>query len=894
MEKQPETYSLIEISKWIEDNYIALPMVQRGFVWKVSQIENLWDSILRGYPLGAFVLSIAQLTQENGSKYNLVDGQQRYTSICLGFGFRPFLNETKQNEKSHKIFIDLEPPKSGDSREYIFRTITKSHPWGYQRIDNTKTLTSENRNKALDDLKVSDHLVRPLDDFIPYDSYLPIPLELFLKVASDINKTTHDLKRDIESWNMWSIVKAHWEKKIKDKTVTDDSVKLLTEEQLWEKVCEIYNNFKQILKKTEGQRVPVLYLPNKHLYNDNSEQDTVTSSINIDETDDDDSVDPVENLFIRLNAGGTPLRGEELNYSIIKSKINKNVQIKIENACHPLFAPARFITVMFRLYQCKNMEVTRDVITMKVKPKQFQRIIRSKLISFIKFVEEVINEKKYDNNSKTLLEYTQYILEFEPTINTKGIPYLVYTKISMEAPEVIFMLLYRLYIKEDKFKLDTDSHKKMMGIITLFTWYGKGEKNKNHSKLLQNIWIGARFLNQDSFWSSAIVQRAMLNEVLSSVPKLTMLRKLKNTYPRRNSDIFKIFDDTTNNSFIVDRIFSNWDLILYNQRHALKLWFKDVEYCLDDTNLPFDWDHIAANKFQNVKGISRPVKYMYNTIGNFRAWEYRLNRIDQDEVPSVKLNPLRSEDDNVKEQKKKSEKEWDEYYTYKIKEKFNPRKVSEDILFWSKCDKEWLNCTEINLKADARQVYSLILNRNINLYEEWYRNLLIEDIIPEFKKNEFNNILNNKWTNQLPAKIRNAYEWNDRWILKIDSNNDYKSTIYFYIEYDKSTKDETGLELTEDGISFGIIEDIKNGYVNRINKKIESVNNNKKVRSRYVYSVNDDYIFTTFTLVSYEDESYKKLFAEFSDWISIFPDDLIKEKLPVFEKSIKAKYQKKK
>ena len=59
---QPLNFNLQEISNWQlqqddSTNSVELPSLQRGFVWKASQIESLWDSILRGYPIGAFLLS---------------------------------------------------------------------------------------------------------------------------------------------------------------------------------------------------------------------------------------------------------------------------------------------------------------------------------------------------------------------------------------------------------------------------------------------------------------------------------------------------------------------------------------------------------------------------------------------------------------------------------------------------------------------------------------------------------------------------------------------------------------------------------------------------------------------------------------------------------------------
>jgi hypothetical protein len=34
----------------------SLPALQRGAVWQPRQVEALWDSLLRGFPVGAFLL----------------------------------------------------------------------------------------------------------------------------------------------------------------------------------------------------------------------------------------------------------------------------------------------------------------------------------------------------------------------------------------------------------------------------------------------------------------------------------------------------------------------------------------------------------------------------------------------------------------------------------------------------------------------------------------------------------------------------------------------------------------------------------------------------------------------------------------------------------------------
>ena len=38
----------------IENKEIVLPAIQRDFVWEENRITKLFDSIMRGYPLGIF------------------------------------------------------------------------------------------------------------------------------------------------------------------------------------------------------------------------------------------------------------------------------------------------------------------------------------------------------------------------------------------------------------------------------------------------------------------------------------------------------------------------------------------------------------------------------------------------------------------------------------------------------------------------------------------------------------------------------------------------------------------------------------------------------------------------------------------------------------------------
>lgn len=423
-------FTLQEIAKWKETNLVDLPPVQRGFVWKPFQIENLWDSLLRGYPVGAFVLS--PNSQQAGT-FEILDGQQRGTSICLGFGNKTF----RASENKIKVFIDLYVQKGEDNRKYIFMVITKSHPWGYRKTDNTKTLTAENIRKAMTLYSIEDYLEADLDSLFPYDSYFPIPFEIFINSAITDNSQDQLLKA-INSW-------------LKSKNIKNsiDGKKLpeLSDKNIQNRIFEIYSAVIRILDKESGQYIPALYLDFERfratLNTDDNEDGELPENDDDEEIDDNDvgneQSDEIENLFIRLNAGSTPLRGEELNYSILKAHIPLKLQQQIEDSSKALFRPARFITIAYRLFQNQEETNQHDARTMRIKPKQFQRTIDGKKKDFEGFLNRLFTDQTY--SGKTLLQYTYEVLRFDKTRSPSGLPYLISSKIADQAPEILFMLL---------------------------------------------------------------------------------------------------------------------------------------------------------------------------------------------------------------------------------------------------------------------------------------------------------------------------------------------------------------------------------------------------------------------------------------------------------------------
>ena len=79
-------YSIETILAWIKSDEIAIPEIQRPFVWKASKVRDLMDSLYNGYPVGYLIAwRNPDVKLKDGStslgKKILIDGQQRITAL---------------------------------------------------------------------------------------------------------------------------------------------------------------------------------------------------------------------------------------------------------------------------------------------------------------------------------------------------------------------------------------------------------------------------------------------------------------------------------------------------------------------------------------------------------------------------------------------------------------------------------------------------------------------------------------------------------------------------------------------------------------------------------------------------------------------------------------------
>ena len=84
-------YSLTHLIEDIKHGNIALPDIQRPFVWSAAKVRDLFDSMYRGYPVGTLMFwetgAEIGMRQVGGGEAErvanrlIVDGQQRLTSL---------------------------------------------------------------------------------------------------------------------------------------------------------------------------------------------------------------------------------------------------------------------------------------------------------------------------------------------------------------------------------------------------------------------------------------------------------------------------------------------------------------------------------------------------------------------------------------------------------------------------------------------------------------------------------------------------------------------------------------------------------------------------------------------------------------------------------------------
>lgn len=118
---EPQSVTFTSLFSEIENGTIKIPQFQRDFVWSKAKSAKLLDSIVKGYPIGTFILwktnerlrsirnlggvPLPETTKGDAVKY-VLDGQQRLTSLFVTLKGLTIKREDQEEDFS-KFWVDL-------------------------------------------------------------------------------------------------------------------------------------------------------------------------------------------------------------------------------------------------------------------------------------------------------------------------------------------------------------------------------------------------------------------------------------------------------------------------------------------------------------------------------------------------------------------------------------------------------------------------------------------------------------------------------------------------------------------------------------------------------------------------------------------------------------------
>jgi hypothetical protein len=101
------------ILTWVKSEEIAIPEIQRPFVWEATKVRNLLDSLYQGYPVGYLIawrnptVKLKDGTSSAGKRI-LIDGQQRVTALMAALLGREVLTDDYDMVRIRIAFHPLE------------------------------------------------------------------------------------------------------------------------------------------------------------------------------------------------------------------------------------------------------------------------------------------------------------------------------------------------------------------------------------------------------------------------------------------------------------------------------------------------------------------------------------------------------------------------------------------------------------------------------------------------------------------------------------------------------------------------------------------------------------------------------------------------------------------
>ena len=601
---------------------LAMPPIQRGFVWKPKQIQDLWDSLSRGMPISSVLLKESQPDEkstgltpvdrhvEANAKpgFHLLDGQQRTLAMLLGF--------PSSLNALHKLWIDFnEPGKNGSL--FQFRVTTETQPFGFNPDGSRLSLAERRKARACwmneDEVKVNktnweifnDEATRPWKAGGKGQEYI-----------FEVKNLWQWMESKGGAISMWQVIGKCQEQNSELKFYAETTSRI--------------KEFCTALNELQNQWLALIKIPRI------KEQTDINN----------ENPDYLTMLFNRISSNGTRLSPEDLLFSMIKQSWPEahNIVYQLQQRVGSLMQPTDFVMTAFRLASLQSH--ASKVNDPELNARTFHRRIAEMLASdgHPYNLREMIRESgaliSTFDQLKTLIKYRGID---EQGVEDYGIPDAMFPYLDKS---VLQSVLFWLIKNQEN---QTDIEESRLEIVRFILFWFVCHKDAHSAYKASKIAIEIISREKGLFPGTAIYQA--LTRTDSDQPALFIpLAEL--TGSKYHSNQFHTPDERakihfSDNTILYSHFTSRIKLLLWLQRKWIAHMYQSANAFnpmagQDEDNVPYDFDHLVPqSNWSSLHGIeysaliennnlfsSHPYnrRTLGNSIGNYRVLDSSDNR----------------------------------------------------------------------------------------------------------------------------------------------------------------------------------------------------------------------------------------------------------------------------
>jgi Protein of unknown function DUF262 len=635
-------------------HFVALPMIQRGSVWKPRQIITLWDSLLRGMPIGSLMMSRLNpidrlgkpiLVRRVGSTQlepvpidggaALIDGQQRTLAMLLGWP-----NSSADQKQSRTLWVDF---ADKPAPEHLFRTHVTStaHPYGFTKADPNAKLSLRDRREAKKFPQEGKQF--------PWDSHFPMRL-------TDLIQSYLDVDRDALRWKGAVLAQLRQAKSHREKSWQD--FEGITEK--WN-ALKALDRFSDCLQAFFVLKIPLIAIPDK-CFTESEAQEGDDPALAV--------------LFKRVGTLGTALSDADYVYSVIKHHLPETFQlvesIASSKGFSQLLGPTDIVMTAVRLVAAERGMTDfespnkANFDSLRKDPEfleSFLELVQSgRLRQALHALTEGLKFNPENGTADPGLPMHGFILGSRPVLQILLRWVLAATKQHAVDEDQFSQIV--AHSRDEMLRFVLYAHLALPDIRKASAWAFAWIKDNEATVLSQ---FPGRQLVQHLIGRSVKENREVAWQLPTkeTFQKLAISKGLEQAKPMLGWERFQSKDEAQRQAISV---FHRWWGNGNHYQHAMLLWLqrsyvdrieKNPNEVRSDDEVPYDYDHICpSNHWGSWTGITsndrlldflakdgnRGHFHIGNSIGNLRIWYASDNRGDGDSPAAEKLNLNSGED----------------------------------------------------------------------------------------------------------------------------------------------------------------------------------------------------------------------------------------------------------